>query len=608
MNPFRSSDCSDHPTEPAASASGSSSTRRTRASWGAGVWLLFVMAATAVPYFRSLQYGFVYDDEVQIVNNEAIRSWRAVPSYFHTSIGDLFEPGTSNNAYYRPLFVLFLRVNHALFGLNPVGWHLAALCVHLVVTALLFFLLRLHFRNPWIAAAGALLFGLHPVHIENVVWVSGITDGLAAVGILGSLLLWIRSRESPRAGLRLGALSLYAAALLTKETAIVFPAVLFVYSLTVKHSNGNDEKNAPKRFIGSVREILPFVAATMLYLALRFLVLPAPSSPSSWISRQDVILTAPSLILFYLRQLVWPRGLSLYYDVPILSAATVETLALPLVVLLGLIACGWAIWRVSRDAAVSAAMIWFAAPLLPVLQIGLFRRDDFAHDRYLYLPSVGLALATAFLLSKVVTQETKSHVRFLVTAAVLLLLAGLGISTAVQSAPWRDNLSLYSHAVQRSPSNLMAWNNLAVQYVERGRLEEAGRIFEAILADRPDFWLANYNYGNLSYRLQRYDRAEQYLHRAIALNPRDADAYVYLGLTYLRENRLQEAAAKFRDAIARKPEGEGLHLALGVILLQQGDREGARTEFVTELKYHPESAAARTQWGLLESQLEHSEK
>lgn len=604
MNTKWSGYLSGKPTEPATSSAGPGQ----GASWRAGVSLLFVVTLTAIPYFRALQYGFVYDDELQIVNNEAVRSWHAVPSYFYTSIGALFEPGISNNTYYRPLFVLFLRINDALFGLNSVAWHLAALFVHLGATALLFFLLRRHFHHPWISTAGALLFGLHPIHIENVVWVSGITDGLAAVGMLGSLLLWIRARESPRVALQMGALSLYGAALLTKETAIVFPAVLLVYALTAKRSEVHGENNTSNQIRYAVRESLPFAAVTILYLALRFFVLPAPSGASSWISHPDAILTAPALILFYLRQLMWPRGLSLYYDFPIVSAATLETLVLPLVVLGGLVACGWAIWRVSRDAAVPAAMIWFVAPLVPVLHIGLFRLDDFVHDRYLYLPSVGVAIGTAFLLSQLVTQVTQPRVRWMVTAGVLLLLAGLGISTAIQAAPWHDNLSLYTHAVQRSPNNLMAWNNLAVQYVERERWEEAGRIYEAILADRPDFWLATYNYGYLSYRLQRYDRAEQFLQRAIALNPRDADAYAYLALTYFRENRLAEAAAKFRDAIARKPGGKGFHLALGVILRQQGDREGAGAEFATELEYHPEDSAARTQLELLESTSGHSEK
>ena len=122
--------------------------------------------------------------------------------------------------------------------------------------------------------------------------------------------------------------------------------------------------------------------------------------------------------------------------------------------------------------------------------------------------------------------------------------------------------------------------------------------------DRPDFWLANYNYGYLNYRLQRYGRAEQYLRRATALNPRDGDAPAYLGLTYFRENRLLEAAVQFREAIARKPGGEGFHLALGLILLQQGDREGARAEFARELQDHPENSAARTQIRLLEFPLE----
>jgi Flp pilus assembly protein TadD len=598
MNSRGFSDLSGPPAESAAARRAGDT---APASQIAGFSLLLVVILTAIPYWRVSQFGFVYDDDQQVVANKAIRNWQSVPSYFSTSVGGLFDTDPSTNTYYRPLFVLFLRVNHALFSLEPAGWHVSSLLVHLLATALLFLLLRPDFHPPWIPAAGALLFGLHPIHIENVVWISGITDALAAVGMLGSLLLWRKARRSFRVSLRIGAPLLYLAALLAKETAIVFPAILLIYLLAETRSDSEEELGPRRRFLHSANELLPFVGVTLLYLLLRFLVLSGTPGRPAWILFPDVILTAPSLALFYLRQLIWPRGLSLFYDFPVNSGAALLPFWLPLVLLCGLGACGWSLWRMSRDPSVPAAMAWLAAPLLPVQNIAFLSRDDFVHDRYLYLPSVGLAIAAAILLRKLVQERASSGARVAGKTAVLLMLAGLGTSTAVQSVPWRDNLSLYTHAVARSPGNPLASNNLAAQYVALQRWDDAARVYEAILADRPDFWLANYNYGYLNYRLERYDRAERSLRNAAALNPLDADAHAYLGLTYFRTNRLPEAAAEFREAIAREPGGMGFHLGLGLVLLQQGNREGARAEFAEELRLHPESEAARSQAELLEA-------
>jgi len=114
-------------------------------------------------------------------------------------------------------------------------------------------------------------------------------------------------------------------------------------------------------------------------------------------------------------------------------------------------------------------------------------------------------------------------------------------------------------------------------------------MLKSVLQDRPGMWLANYNYGYVNYRLGNLPTAEEYLHRAVAINPSDADQYVYLGTTYLKQGRLTEAAEQLRLGIARRPDGGGYHFTLGMIEFQRGDLPAARAEMQTELKYHPEN-------------------
>jgi Tfp pilus assembly protein PilF len=181
----------------------------------------------------------------------------------------------------------------------------------------------------------------------------------------------------------------------------------------------------------------------------------------------------------------------------------------------------------------------------------------------------------------------------------VLLLFFLAASTVIQAAPWQDNLSLYSHTAEHS-TNTMALVNLASELSKRGQYENAKTILEGVIRERPDFWLANYDLGYVSYRLRDLDAAERLLRRAIAINPADADAHEYLGLTLFRENRVDEAAALLSAAIARNSVGQGYHLALGIVLQQQGHLDAAKAEFAQEVRNHPENPLIRSEVAQLE--------
>jgi len=549
--------------------------------------LVLVIGATILPFLPALTYGFVYDDDVQVLDTVALRSWQSPAAFFIKSV---WIPGKSalpiSYRYYRPLFFLWLRLSAAVFGLHAFWWHLASILAHVGATALVFFFLRRHFLNPWASTVGALIFGLHPAHMESVAWISGVTDPLAATAILGSLLLWFRKRESPSIRLQAGALGLYAAALLCKETAVVMPGLVFVYTLW--HLRGNaDAASRPAGLLKiALREALPFAGVAGVYLGVRLALLHSLPKMAGSVSRHDVLLSAPSIFLFYLRHLLWPFGLRLFYDFRVITDARDMGFWIPLAVL-GILGAGLLYGlRRPRGVVIPAAAAWVAIPILPVADIALFQRDDFVHDRYLYLPVLGLAIVCGALLEHLISGARQSVGKRLALPCVTLLLAGMAALTAVQSTQWQNNLALYTRAAEHS-ANTMARNNLASEYAARGRLQEAKTILVGVTQDRPDFWLADYNLGYVNYRLNQLDGAETFLRRSIALNPEDPDGHVYLGLTFFREGRSQEAAAQLREAIAQKADGEGYHFALGVVLREQGHVEEARAEFREELRYHP---------------------
>ena len=195
-------------------------------------WLLAVLLLLAVlPYVNTLQNGFVYDDNNEVVSNPFIRSFTHVGDIFSTRIlAHLGARGATN--YYRPISIFGFLICYKLFGLLPYGFHLANLLLHALIVCLLFGLTRRLFRDQWLAFAAAAIFALHPIHTESVAWVSGVTDLDLAVFYLSTFWFFLASAR-PQGGrsewAQLGMAGSFILALLSKEQAVTLPLTAMIY-------------------------------------------------------------------------------------------------------------------------------------------------------------------------------------------------------------------------------------------------------------------------------------------------------------------------------------------------------------------------------------------
>ena len=282
-----------------------------------GVMEVLVCGVAALVYVATLSFGFVYDDVPQILNNPAIHSWRLVPQYFTSHVWAAIYPNSSGN-YYRPLFLLWLKLNYALFGTKAAGWHMTNIACHVLATWLVFRIAQLLLDDRPMAFVAALIFGLHPAHVENVAWISGVSDPLMACFLLGSFWAFQRSRE-PRAasreqphdekggigllaarGSKLEAamsLALFALALLSKETAIVLPVLIFAFVLIFER---DDEAGSGlgRRSLAAVQESAPYLLLVLVYGIARYRALGGWSHPTIPIGWTEVVLTWPAVLWF----------------------------------------------------------------------------------------------------------------------------------------------------------------------------------------------------------------------------------------------------------------------------------------------------------------------
>jgi protein O-mannosyl-transferase len=266
--------------------------------------------------------------------------------------------------------------------------------------------------------------------------------------------------------------------------------------------------------------------------------------------------------------------------------------------LLGVVALGsglavWA-WN-SRAAAFSALLLLL--PLVLLLNLRVFAEGDIAHDRYLYVPSVGFVLLVALGLERLAASGA-GRKRLATAAVVVLAVAYLG-GLLTQSGQWRNDLSLYQRGVAVAPNNPLPRNNLANQLLKRGKVQEAMDHYAVVLSRRPNYWLANYNLGYALYRQGRYPEAAKQLSRAIRIDARDADQFLYLGLTHMRMGNLVDAEGMVRHALELNPRGYAYYMVLATVLDAQGRREQARDALAREVAQHPENKAAlqlQAQW------------
>jgi len=570
------------------------------------LFLLFsVILLTSLAYSATPRFGFVFDDTHFIVSNPFIRSWRFVPRFFTSTVLAPEHPGAVIN-YYRPVFLLWLRLNHALFGLNPAGWHLSTLALHLLITWMVYLLARRVTGDAPTGLVAMMVFGLHPVHLESVAWVSGVTDPLAAAPMLASFLVYLYGREPGRSkAWWIPVLFLYALAMLAKENALVLPMLVFIYEWLWNPGVAGVAARPFERLRSSLEPTLLFLAATAAYVAVRMAVVKGLAHIMTPVPIAVMFLTLPSVLWAYLKLLIWPYPLSIYYETWYVEQPRVLDFLLPSMGLAGA-ALLLGVWsRQGGEAkAVTFGAAWLVLPILPVLDMQLFPAGETVHDRYLYFSSIGFAILISLAWRKFIPRRPRLRGQpVLPIASALLLTIVLASATAFQSVYWANELVLYSRAVAVAPNKAVAKDNLAAAALEQGMTDAAIRLFRESLREKPNIWFTWYDLGYSYYKLGRFVEADRCLSRSLELNDAEPDPYFVLGLTRFRMGQPDAAAALIRRAIQIQPRGLRYHLALGIIYKSKGEFARSLEEFRAELANEPEQEDAKKQISEVNSKL-----
>ena len=532
--------------------------------------LTFSLAAIAIilaiiaAYSPALKYQFILDDH-RFVNDPRVQTAGHVWDYFTNYVWAQFTGGPSS--FYRPIFVLWMRLNFILSEMSPWGWHLLSIAKHLLVAVLLGTLVWRLLRDRTAALLAGALFALHPAQTESVAWVT-VPDPLMAAAILGSVLLYLKyaessanttpsttkssrksrkDRKAPKqghsvVGWLIGSVFVFMMALLSKETAIVLLPILFAIAVFVPadKSNGpgtgtNDITSSRTRLLGAFRRTLPFLCATLIYFALRFNALSLIfGARTQNLPLSTVLLSAPAILWFYVRVLLWPVRIYAFADPIEVATFSLRGVLLPAlgVVCVALVLAYGSIraWRNARrelnsreavGAACALAIGWLTLllPILLTLNLNALNPGDFLHGRYTYLPLAGLMLLLATM------WHFAGRLRFLLLLAAGLLAIVFAVFTVKQESIWKDDLTVFTVAHEIAPHNAPVALNLARAHVQAaialgdaGHCDEAVPTFNQVIKDYPKDWFAWAGLGQCLFELNDLPKAEQSLHRAVELS------------------------------------------------------------------------------------------
>ena len=511
---------------------------------------------------------------------------------------------------YLPVRTLSYAVDYAVWGLNPVGFHLTNILLHCATCILVFLLLSSALRDDRIAILASLLFAVHPVHVEAVAWISGRKDLLVAFFSILALLACDRrtpSRRDPQWIILAGLLA--ACACLSKPTAVVLPFLALIVSM-VRRSDAPSVPNIIQRALDLWPLFLVCAACAVIHFAVGL--------------SQEVIkagATAPFAAAAETLRLLWfPVHLSPLY---VVHGALVAPAILPLTTIAVVATAGLLAWRLrAREAALTLGLLWLAIAYLPTSNI-LPTSVPLA-ERYLYLPSLGFCICLAAVFVKAASLSGRRTAMIAGGLLPAVLVAVLGAGTLRQAACWRDSLSLWRSAVEVFPSSTEAWNDLAAAYSEAGMDARAGAALETsarlepptarlhlnrgiMLMRRQEYpeavreltqacpdkllaYSARYHMGQVFEAMKKDDAAMEQYHLAAALSPRSPAPLNNLGVLYERHGDLKAAREAYEKAIATDPGYALAYYNLGNLEQAEKNRSAAETAYRKAIALSPDHA------------------
>jgi len=560
--------------------------------------VLLIMAAVVVlaAHHPALSAKAVcFDDNQYLFENQLVRnpSWSSARRF----LTEVLKPSTVKG-YYQPLTMISLMLDYALAGNadNLAVFHTTSLFLHTANTLLVIVLLYVLFGNVWSAAAVGLLFGLHPLTVQEITWVSERKTVLATFFTLLCLIMYLLHARRPNWKLYAGALLLFVLALLSKPTSIPLPLFLLLLDWwPLKSLNRRTiVEKIPFFVLAAVSAAVTFVSQTRA----AWTQLPTTYPPGT------IPLVICYDIRFYLNKLLWPVNLSVYYPFPQPVALSNPNVLRGVFTTCVVVAAS--VISLQRTRALVFALLFLFIGILPTMQIVGFS-DVVAANKFVYLPSLGVLISLAALMGALL-KSGRPHLRRNLTrtaiAAVVVVAAAAETAAARSYArKWKDTQTLFSYLTDHGSNISLLYLGLADGLVQNGRLDDAVVAYQRCLEISPRNYKALNNLAAVLARQGRISEATVYLERAVEIVPDDFKSRYNLGLLTASQGRIDDALTHLQTAVRIQPDRADAHYNLGLVLERDARIEQALAQYRTALRIDPDFIAARRALDRVQTQM-----
>jgi tetratricopeptide (TPR) repeat protein len=529
--------------------------------------IYFALAISALLVFWQVRnFDFVnYDDDLYVYENQHVVSGLTFDNI-------IWAFTTIHTGYWHALTWLSLMLDCQLFDPNPEGFHLTNLFFHIANTLLLFLVLKQMTKALWQSAFVAALFALHPMHVESVAWIAERKDVLSTFFWLLAMLAYVRYVSRPNAARHLLVLLIFALGLMAKPMLVTLPFVLLLLDYWPLDRIGRFQLRTLYRLI---LEKIPFIVLSIVSSAIVFLVQQSSKIliPFARFPLKFRIGNAFISYARYIEKMIWPNYLAVFYPHPVENVSILYAVISAIL----LLAVTILVLRFAQNRRyLVTGWFWYLGMLIPVIGIIQVGAQAYA-DRYTYIPYIGLFIMLAWGLPQLLSKWPQRKIAL--GLSMVIVLTALGICAHRQVSYWKNNVTLFSHALEVTQNNWLAHNNLGNAYARLGRYEEAIDAYQQTIKLNPDLAEAPNNLGIVYGKLGRLPEAIDAFSQAIIIDPDYVKAHYNLGVAYDKLDRLPQAIDAYKQAIKIKPDLAEAHNKLGVAYLVVGDKNSALAEY-----------------------------
>lgn len=475
-----------------------------------------------------------------------------------------------HSANWHPLTWISHMVDCQIYGLRPGGHHLTNVLIHAATAMALFLALRLMTGATWRSGFVAAVFAIHPLRAESVAWIAERKDLLSGLFFILTIGAYTRYVRQPGIARYIFVLLFFALGLMCKPMLVTLPLILLLLDYWPLQ-----RQESPVKL---VLEKSPLFGLSAFSCFVTLLAQRAGLQSTDVYSMSLRLANALVSGVVYLRQMIWPANLAVFYPYP-RNGFPLGEMAVASSLIGGLTAI--AIWQCRKRPWLFTGWFWYLIMLLPV--IGLVQVGAQAHaDRYTYLPQIGLGVALTWLAGEWIVSRAAAW-----TLAGTVII-GLTICACRQTATWQNTKALWVHAIACTRNNALAHKNLGDALFKEGKANDAISQYRIALQLRPGYAEAHNSLGIALEKNGKLDEAAGEYNDALKIYPTFAYAALNIGALYFKEGRIDDAMAAFQNALQDDPGYAAAHFNMGTAYLRKGQTEDAIGEYRQAIAINPD--------------------